>query len=75
MLPEHHGVWDGEHPLSEGRVWRVGIRSTSLHVKIKSFFKINSLRSLVYASQLGGLRALQLLWPAVCAGEGRLPSL
>lgn len=31
--------------------------------------------SLVYGSQLGGLRALQLLRPAVCAGEGRLPPL
>lgn len=23
QLPEHHGVWDGEHPLPEDRVWRV----------------------------------------------------
>lgn len=23
QLPEHHGVWDGEHPFSEGRVWSV----------------------------------------------------
>lgn len=26
QLPEHHGVWDGEHPLPEGGVWRVRIR-------------------------------------------------
>lgn len=29
----------------------------------------------VFDPQLGRLWALQLLWPAVCAGEGRLPSL
>lgn len=23
QLPEHHGVWDGEHPFSESRVWSV----------------------------------------------------
>lgn len=23
QLPEHHGVWGGEHPFSEDRVWSV----------------------------------------------------
>lgn len=23
LLPEHHGVWNGEHSLPEGRVWSV----------------------------------------------------
>lgn len=26
LLPEHHGVWHGEHPFPEGRVWRVRIQ-------------------------------------------------
>lgn len=40
LLPEHHGVRDGQHPLPEGRVWRVSIHRSSPHIRIdKSCFR------------------------------------
>lgn len=78
LLPEHYGVWDGEHSLPEGGVWRVRIQWASncfqllnLLLKRLCWFYI----TLVFDPQLGGLRALQLLRPAICAGEGWLSSL
>uniref|UniRef100_A0A3B3BQC7 Crystallin, beta A1b n=1 Tax=Oryzias melastigma TaxID=30732 RepID=A0A3B3BQC7_ORYME len=44
LLPEHHGVWDGEHSLPEGRVWSV-CRISPAFGKSEAVFGTSHVRS------------------------------
>lgn len=41
QLPEHHGVWDGEHPFPEDRVWSVCNQKYSPQSNNSCFFFCN----------------------------------